>query len=199
MRQSAVIEWLHDEISDFLGGSTLVSLSNPDNHVSLAEQRDDQVYPFVAIQKIASNPESAGVGSGNLYVDELSYKAGALDAVTYGRDFDFRVEVIPLTDGDAKLRDDLTEDLGDHLSIVARTGAHPNEMGPIDVGEATPDERTDDFVRGDGISLGIEYSRYATDDDPDVAESVELTVSVGDYDDEVSESDDPDAFSETFN
>lgn len=199
MRQSAVIEWLHDEISTFLSGSPLVSLTTPDNHVALAERRDEQVYPFVAIQKITTRPQTMGLGSGNVYVDELNYVSGSLDSVTYARDLAFRVEAIPLTDGDAKLRDDMTEDLGDHLSVISRTDAYPTDIEALDVGEHSPDERTDDFVRGDGISLGIEFTRYVTDNDPQVAEEVDLTITVGDYDSQVSETDDAEPFNETFN
>jgi hypothetical protein len=199
MRQSAVIEWLHDEISTFLSGSSLVSLSNPDNHVALAEQRDDQVYPFVAIQEVSSVTVKKGKGDTNVYVAGLDYTSGVLNAVTYARDVRVRLEVIPLTDGDAKLRDDLTEDLNSHLSIQSRKKEYPTDIRSFDVGESSPNERTDDFVRGKGVELKITFTRYEVDDDPEVATEVNLTLNVGDYDEDITEADDPEPFDETFN
>jgi hypothetical protein len=49
-------------------------------------------------------------------------------------------------------------------------------MEPPDVDESTTQNREDDFVRGEGVPMDIEYSRYITDDDPDVATDVNLDI-----------------------
>lgn len=196
MRESTVINWLNDEISTFLSNSSLVSLSTPDEHVGLAQERDSnsQVYPFVGIQQIASRPHSAGIGSGELSVDFHSYDSNdLLTAIDYRRDVTLRLSVIPTTDNDAQLRDDLGEDLTDHLALVARKKDHPTDIDGMHVEEATSQNQSEDFVWADGIPVEIEYERYITDNDPAVAETVNIDIDVTDDLDTSSSSD---AFSE---
>jgi len=181
MRESDVIEWLIDESVAFLDTTSLVSVSTPSNHADEAQFHDGHVYPFVAVQQIGSTSESAGIGKGELFVDSLSYDTNdVLQSITYRRDVSLRVNVVPVTDEDPKLRDDLATDLTDHLSLVAEKNDHPDDIDDISVGEATPQDRPDDLVAADGIPLDVEDSRYVTDDDPDVAETVNVDVEVGD-------------------
>lgn len=183
MRQTAVINWLHDEIVTFLSNSSLVSLSSPGDHVDLVDERDDNPYPFVGIQKIGSNDNNAGIGNGQVFVDSLSYDStDTLVSITYRRDVTFRVNVIPVTNNDAKLRDDLADDLDDHFARLARNGPLASDMDDLRVEEATPQGRPDEFVYGDGIPIEIDYSRYQTDNDPLVADTVNVDIDVRDAD-----------------
>lgn len=195
MRQSDVVEWLHDEIESFLSNSTLVSPSTPAEHVGLAEKRDERTYPFVGIQKIASTSETGGIGSGEIRVDEVTYDSnGVVQSITYRRDVTLRVEVLPTTDGDRHLRDNLLDDLADHFTVLARNGDVPEDIEPPSVEEATPQGRPDDFVYTDGLPMEIEYARYHTDDSVTAAEEVNVDVDAGDGDGNTANS-----FDETFN
>lgn len=199
MRQSAVTTWLLDEIETFLTNTSLVSPSTPSNHVDEAQAHDEQTYPFVGVQKIATNPQSAGIGNGELQVDSVNYgNNGNVQSIDYVRDVELRVEVIPTTDDDSALRDDLAEDLASRFALLARTDGYPSDIDSITVGEATPSGRPDEFVRGDGVPLEIDYERHLTDDTVTAAETVNIDVDVGDYDDDISESDDVDAFDESL-
>lgn len=185
MRESAVINWLDSEIATFLSNSSLVSLTTPGDHVGLAKERDNDagVYPFIGIQQIATRPHSAGIGNGELAVDSFTYDVnGVLQSIDYRRDITLRLSVIPVTDGNAKLRDDLSEDLTDHLALVARQEDHPSDIDGMHVEEATPQDRSNDFVWADGIPLEIEYERYIIDSNPDVAETVNIDIDVKDAD-----------------
>jgi len=181
MRTSAVITWLHDEIATVLTNTTLVSLTTPESHVDLAQDRDDQRYPFVGIDKRSSDPQSAGLGSGTSFVDSISTDAnGVVQSVTRRRDKTLRVAVQTVTDGDEKLRDDLHEDIEDHLAHVARTGSYPDDIREITVHTTTPTGRPDEFVYGDGTPLEIEFSRFTVDDSITAAETVNVDIDAAD-------------------
>lgn len=181
MRTSAVIQWLLDECEAVLQQSNRVSLSTPANHVDVAEPSLDHPYPFVGIQPIADNSMSAGIGNGDLFVDSLTHDSnGVLQATTYRRDSTLRVEAIPVTDDDPKLRDELADELEDHFSLYSRTGGQPSDMDPPQLDNSTPQGRSDDFVDSTGIAMEIEYEHFITDDDPDVATSVNVEIEVGD-------------------
>jgi len=181
MKQSDVVIWVHDEVKSVLNSTNLVNLGTPDDHVDLADDREDHPYPFVGIQKVTGIPQSAGIGSGNLSVDALNYdNNNVLQSIDYGRDTVLRLNIIPLTDGDAQLREDLGDELADHFELLLRQDNLHADMEDIDVGEATPQDRTDDFVRADGIPLEIEYTRFITDDDPATAKTVKVDVDVAD-------------------
>lgn len=187
MNLSDVNEWIHDEVVSLLNTTSLVNPATPSQHVGLAERRDETghgPYPYVAIQKLTSVPESQGLGNGRLFVDDLSYTNGVLDSITFGEEIEYRLELHVLTDGDERLRDDLGEQLAHHFRLFARTDGQltgpnlPADIDPIEVTEATPSGRVEDFVRGDGVTLTVPYTRYSTESDPTVADIVNLGVDV---------------------
>lgn len=176
MKESDIHEWLLSEVTTILSNTSLVSLSNPATHVDVASAFDESTYPFVGILGIANTSQSAGIGNGDVVVDDTTYSGGQLQSITYRIDKELRVELDPVTDNDPKLRDDLCTELSDHFSLLARNGNHPADMEPPDVDESTTQNREDDFVRGEGVPMDIEYSRYIVDDDPDVATDVNLDI-----------------------
>ncbi len=197
MRESDVINWLFDETSTFLSNSSLVSVSAPSDHVDEAQTHNGQIYPFIGVRQIASNPDTAGIGNDTLKVDSFSYGTdGVLQSITYRKDVTLRAELVPTVDENPKLRDDLSEDISDHFSLIAEKlntvkDTTPDDMEDVSVDESTTEGRSDDFVMADGIPVEIEYSRYLVDNDPPVADTVNLDINVGDS---VS----ADAFDETF-
>ena len=206
MKRTDVIDWVDGEITTVLSNTTLLSLSSPDDHASLIEQRQPPTYPFVGIQPISSRTETGGIGNGNAVVDSLSFDANdVLQSITYRRDETLRLELVVVTDDDAKLRDGLETELEDHFAVLARKDDDIDDTLADDMddlrldGEATPGGRPSDFVYGTGIPIEIDYNRFITDSDVTAAETVNLDIDVGDSDTDVSESSDADAYDETFN
>jgi len=196
MKESEVVNWLYTETVDVLDTSSLLSLSSPNDHVGLAEKGEDTIYPYVGIQEIANRPQSTGVGSGEVFVDETVYDSqDVLQSITYRRDVIKRVQLIPTTDGDAQLRDDLGGELADHFSVITRQGNLPTDIEALTVEEGTPQDRTDDFVRAHGVPMEITYSRYITNNDPAVADTVNVDIDVTE---DVDTAASDDAFNETF-
>jgi hypothetical protein len=182
MKQTDVVRWLYDEIATALQDTTLVSLSDVDKHIDVAQNREaGGPYPFVGIDHDGSTPKSAGIGGGNTFVDELVYgDDGLLDAIIYRRDKEFPVVIHTLTDGDQALRSDLGETIEDHFALLARREEVPADVDVFEVGETTTSGRPDTFVYGDGLDMDITYSRFARVDDPVVAEDVDLTIDAAD-------------------
>lgn len=202
MRQSAVIDWVHDEIVATLTATGLVSLASPAQHVGVVTERTHgdgpDVYPFVGIRTLASRNTQAGIGSGEAYVDSTTYQNGVLQSVTYRREPTLRLELVVVTDADARLRADIAEDLSDHFATLVRTGGTPADLTIESVTEATPEDRAEELVRADGVGLEIAYDRYETDDDPDVAETVNLDVDVTETEPDATDDTETDAFDESF-
>lgn len=181
MRQTDVIEWLASEAITVLNTVSYLSLETPANHVGLAQDRDEEIYPFVGIQKISTASEDAGIGNGQLYAESASYSNGTIDSVTYGKDSTLRVNVIPTTDGDREVRDKLVEDLEDHFLLFARDERSvPDDMEEPTVEEPTPQGRPEEFVYADGVPIEIEYTRYIENSDVTAAETVTLDIDTED-------------------
>lgn len=190
MNQSDVTDWLLDELSSVLSTSSLVSLSTPSAHVDVADAHDEQTYPFVGVRFISGDAQSAGVGQGDLYVDHITYDDNDIvESVVRRKDITLRLSVIPVTDHAPALRDDLSDEIADHLSLVAEKGEHPEDIDDISPEEATLNGRPDEGVRGQGIPVEIEYSRYLIDDNVTAAETVNLNIDVDDGDENTDPAD----------
>lgn len=196
MKESDVINWLIEELTTTLSNSSLVSLSSPGQHVDVVNGRDPPRYPFVGLLQISNTPTARGIGNTNIVVDSLSYDVdGILDSITYRRDNELRIEMVPVTDDDAKLRDDLFTLIEDELSMLSKTGSFPDDMNTPEVDTSDTRDRSNDFIRSDGIPVTIPYSRYMIDSDPEAAETVNVDIDVGDDEDWTN---DMDSFDETF-
>lgn len=181
MKTSDVMDWLLTECQTVLEQSNGVSLTDASDHVDIAQPSIDHPYPFVGVQPLATNPVSAGIGSGNIFVHNLNYDGNdVLDSITYRRDSSLRLEIIPVTDTNPSLRDDLGDELTDHFSLLARTKEQPADMEPPDIDESSIEGRPADFINSSGIGMTIDYEQYMTDTDPEVALNVTATIEVGD-------------------
>jgi len=190
MRQTAVIEWLAGECVTVLANAPSLSLSNPSQHVDLADDRDEHPYPFVGLRKISATTRSAGIGNGDLYVERIEVTDGLVSDIIYGRDNTLRVDVLPITDGDRRLRERLSDALTDRLSLAARgVTLIPADMEPPEVEDMTTAGRPDDFVYGDGLSVAVEYTTEIVHDDVTTAETVNRDIDVGDDADDVEGAD----------
>lgn len=181
MKTSDVMNWLLSECQTVLEQSNCVSLTDASDHVDVAQPSIDHPYPFVGVQRLATNPISAGIGNGDIYVDSLNYGSdNLLDSITYRRESSMRCEVIPVTDNNPSLRDDLGDELADHFSLLSRTKAQPEDMDPPQVDDNAAEGRPEDFIDSSGIGMTIEYEHFIVDNDPPVAKNANLTVRVGD-------------------
>jgi len=201
MKKSEVVQWLLNESETVLTQSNYVSLSNEANHVDVASPSLDHPYPFIGVQKLATNTRSAGIGNGDVFVDSLNYGSDdVLDSITYRREATMEVEVIPVTDDDPELRDDLSEEVADHFSLYSRTGGQPVDMDPPDVDDETTRGRPSDFIDTSGVALSIDYEHTFTDIDIEVGDLVTDLEQWGidGWGEEDWGADDPVAFSETF-
>jgi hypothetical protein len=195
MKESDVNDWLHSECVSILQSTSLLTLSTPNNHVGIAEDRDDQTYPFIGIRGISSTSQSAGIGSGDMYVDSVNYSNGTADSVTFRREPTLRVELVPVTDNDQQLRDDLVDELVDHFSTLGRLDDYPADVEEVDVDEATVQGRPSEFVYADGVPLDVDYNRYVTKSVA-AAETVNVDIDASDTVDD--DTDDVEAYSESF-
>ena len=181
MKRTDLIQWLHSDIVGVLDTTTLTSFDTPAQHVGLARGSDNHPYPFVGIDTADTTPDSMGIGNETLVVDSLEYDAdGVLQSRTYRRETPLPVTIQVLTDGERELRSDLTDELHDHFNLTQEQGAFPADVDTIDDRGVTISGRPDEFVYGHGLRLTITYKQYITDDDPDVAEEVDLTFDVAD-------------------
>jgi len=203
MKQSELTKWLFDELTQVLmetPNTGITSLSEAADNVDIAEGSDDGPYPFIGVQPIATSPQSAGIGNYQTYVDEKTYVNGVLDSVTLRRESRVRYNFIPTTDDNPKLRDDLKDAIVDYFAVKMRNDEFPEDLDPKVIGETTPSDRPTEFVNSNAIPFVTVYKRYITDNDPDVAEEVNLDVDVsGSVDGMIDDNDtDGDAFDEMF-
>lgn len=196
MRESDVKLWLINQTTTFLSNSPLVTLTTPSEHTDTAEEHDDAVYPFVGLQSLASVPQTAGLGSGDVFVESINYGSdGVVDSIDFYREVTYRGELIPTTDGDSLLRDDLSDDLSDYFARIARKGEYPTDVASFDVGDSSPSDRPDDFVRASSVGVEVTYKRLERDTDITAADTVNVDVTA--TDDPSTASGDT-AFDETF-
>ena len=197
MNQSELMVWLFGELRTVLAETDDTGISaesDATNNVDITEGDTEYTYPFIGVQPIAQNPQSQGIGSGTVTVDEhRTDDDGILTEIVYRKDADVRVSVVPVTDNNPQLRDTLVDAVVDHFSVLARTGGYPDDVTFQLVGEATPQGRPEDRVRGTGVPLALTYERYIVDNDPDVADTVNLDI------DTMGDDETIDTFDENFN
>ncbi len=192
MRKSDVVQWLATSLRDHLESSTLVSITDGAPHVDIAEDRDaveGRPYPFVGITPVSNTPHERGIGTDITQPTAVNYSSGTVDSIDRTVTQTLRVTVTALTDGDRKLRSDLTEDIQHELGARVSTDEHPADITDIDVGEAAPSGRPSQFVYGDGIPIEIEYEYIRTDTDVIAAEEVNVDVDVGETADDPNAAD----------
>jgi len=183
MNQSAVTQWLFGELRQVLADTTgtgVTDISDAQNNVDVADPSIDHPYPFIGVQAIASNPQSKGIGNGQLVTTGEQYVDGVVDEIDHERDTELRVSLIPVTDNNVKLRDDLTDALANHFALVSKKDEHPDDLTIQQIGESSPQGRTDEFVRSSGVPLVVEYTTNVTDDNPEAAEAVDMNIDVAD-------------------
>jgi len=197
MNQSDLMVWLFGELRHVLAetDNTGISIaSDAEDHVDIADADIDHKYPFIGVQQIAQNPQSQGIGAGTVSVAKLRTDDNdVLTEIVYQKDVDVRVSLVPVTDNDPSLRDTLIDEIVNHFSVLARKDGYPDDVSFELVGEATPQGRPDERVRATGVPLALSYERTIVDDDPDVADTVNIDVDVTDETDTTT-----DAFDEQF-
>lgn len=179
-----VVNWLLDEAETILtqtNADGITNVSTPAEHVDQTDAHDETTYPFIGVRILAAPTNTAGIGNGNLGVDSSNYSDGSIDSVTYYLERDARFEVIPVTDGNPQLRDQLADAVTRHFSVRSRQYPEnvPTDIDSLSVGASTPTARTGEHVRESGVELGLPYTEYVTKSVP-AAESVTTTVEESD-------------------
>jgi hypothetical protein len=195
MKQSEFTEWLFDELKQVLVDTSdtgITSVSEASDNVDIANGDVDHPYPFIGVQTISTNPQAAGIGTGQLrVVDEVYDTNGVLQEVTRQRESTTRMNLIPVTDGNPHLRDELSDAIVDHFTLLESKGNYPDDITFEQIGESSPEGRPEEFVRSTATTLVVSRERNLVDSNPVVAEEINVDVDVGD---ETSD----DAFDETF-
>lgn len=150
---SELHEWIISVATDTLRDSAAVSVSDPSEHVDIANAHDGSVYPFVGVVPISLTPITNGLGNSSLVPTTITTENGTTVGVEEVMRRDFTLEVTPVTDDDAYTRDLLVDDLS--LTFARRIEANdtPHDVTELTVDEATPSDRPDSFVRGSGVTV----------------------------------------------
>ncbi len=204
MKQSEFTTWLFDELKQVLvdtNNTGITSVSQASDNVDITDGGQDHPYPFIGVQTISTNPQAAGIGHGQLRVVDEDYDAnGVLQEVTRQRESTVRMNLIPVTDNNPKLRDELSDAIVDHFSLLESKGNYPDDITFEQIGESSPEGRPEEFVRSAATTLVVSRERTLIDSDPAVAEAVNVDVDVsGEDDGQIDDTDtDGDAYDETF-
>lgn len=160
MRVPDLLSWILNTTTDILEASDVVSLSNPDAHVDIADAHDETTYPFVGVVPITLIPVSGGLGNETLTTVETTASGTEIQSTEMLRR-EFTLEVTPVTDDDAHLRDQLTEELTLGFASRVKHGDVPDDV-ELSVGEMTPTDRVESFVRANGVELNGELTTRTT-------------------------------------
>lgn len=176
---SEVKQSLYEELVTVL--SNKYGLSDPYNHVDPVQTGDDQVFPSLNFETQVI-PVERGLHSA-IYVDEVSYTNGTIDSITYRRDYTLFYDVIAsVGNDDQEERADLYNAVENHfltyLTHTASLDTINEDIDDISVDGTSDESRPDDAVRGDRLSIELEFSKYLTTSDvtPMNTVAMELTV-----------------------
>lgn len=153
MRVSALHEWIISVATDTLRNSNVVSVSTPSEHTDIANAHDGATYPFVGVVPITLTPVENGMGNESLTPTAVQTQDGDTVGVKEVLRRDFTIEVTPVTDDDAYVRDELVDELTLTFARRVEAGNSPNDVSRLSVDETTPSDRPDSFVRGSGVTL----------------------------------------------
>jgi len=184
MKQSEFTLWLFDELKHVLFDTPdtgITSLSEASDNVDIADGSTNHPYPFIGVQPITTNPQAAGIGQGQLRVVNRVYNTnGVLQEETKQRESTTRMNLIPVTDNDPNLRDDLSDAVVDHFALLEDNDNYPDDITFEQIGESSPQGRPEEFVRSAATTLVVTRERNIVDSNPDVAKEVNVDVDVGD-------------------
>lgn len=160
MRVPALLTWVLDTTQDILATSDVVTLNTPSDHVDIADAHDETTYPFVGVVPITMVPVSGGLGNENLTTVETTESGDTVEPTEMLRR-EFTLEVTPVTDDDPHRRDALTEELTLGFGSRIKYDEIPDDL-QLSVGETTPTDRSESFVRANGVELNGELTTRTT-------------------------------------
>lgn len=177
MRVSALHEWIIGVATDTLRDSDVVTVATPSEHADIANAHDEATYPFVGVVPISLTTIENGLGNETLTPTAVQTQDGATVGVEEVLRRDFTIEVTPVTDDDAYARDELVDELTFSFAQRVASNDDPDDVTRLSVGETTPSDRPDSFVRGSGVTLSGRL-HTASQRAVTTAESVSLDVDV---------------------
>ena len=169
---------LEDVISNTFG------VSDPSPHVAPVQTQEDQQLPSLNYNTQVE-PISYGM-HGSEYVDHLEYTNESVSGIVFAEDKVFYLDVIASASGDnMKQRDDLYTAVEDYFSIFDGKRSQPSDFNAdvdeIRVGGTSDESRPDDAVRGDRLSIELDYTTYDTYTDFSSLESLTSNVTVKEF------------------
>lgn len=160
MRVPDLLTWVFDTTTDVLADTDVVSLSNPSAHVDIADAHDEATYPFVGVVPITLTSVSGGLGNETLTTVATTESGDTVEPTEMLRR-EFTLEVTPVTNDDPQLRDQLTETLTLGFASRIKYDDVPDDL-TLSVGETTPSDRAESFVRANGVELNGELTTLTT-------------------------------------
>ncbi len=179
--RSELTQLLDNELQSIISQRYGVTDATP--HVAPARTQDDQTLPSLNYETQVT-PQRRGMHDES-HVDELKYTDGSVSAIVFRDDktlfFDVTASV---GDDDFKEKDDLYSAVENWFDIYDGKRKQPEDLHS-DIDElrvlGTSDEsRPDDAVRGDRLSLEIDFSVYDEYTDFDTMESFTSNIETKD-------------------
>ena len=149
-----LINWLISETATILDTAPRVSVSNPQSRVDIADAFDETTYPFVGIVPVSMTPLSGGLGNTEVVPTAVNTDDNEkFTGVEKTLRREFSIEITPVTDNDAAMRDRLADTLQFGFAERADRDAIPNDISQFSVPSGSPSGRTEAFTRSNAVEV----------------------------------------------
>lgn len=179
--RSELTQLLDSELQSII--SSEYGVSDPSSHVGPANHHDQQTLPSLQYETQVT-PIKLGL-NGESYVDEVVYNNGSAVSIIFRKDKTLFFDVIATAPNDnSKQRDELYEAVEDHFGKYdgKRNDAEDlhSDLDEIRVNSTSDESRPDDAVRGDRLSIEIDYKEYDEYTDFSSLESMSTDLVISD-------------------
>lgn len=179
--RSELTELLDSTLQDII--VDLYGVTDPSSHVGPANGHDNQNLPSLKYETQVT-PINLGL-HGESYVDDIVYENGSATTIIFRDDNTLFFDVIATAPNDnAMQRDNLYDAVEDVFGEYDGKRREPADLhGDVDeirVGGTSDESRPDDAVRGDRLSIELDYSEYEEFSDFASLESLNTNLNVSD-------------------
>jgi hypothetical protein len=186
--RSELTQLLDNELQNII--SSVYGISDATPHVAPARTQDNQKLPALNYETQVT-PLKHGM-HGESYVDEVNYDtSGSVKEIVFGEDKTLYFDVTAsVGNDDVKERDELYEAVEDHFGVYdgkrRDTSDLHADIDEIRIQSTSDESRPDDAVRGDRISLEIDYTLYDSYTGFSTMESFETNINISEQDESSS-------------